>query len=319
MAVPTITSITPDNGSTRGLNVVQIVGTNFSMPPDPPLDSSGPAFQSIKVEFGSLLSLEAFAITPTLATAKVPTYIDDDMAEGGDAVTVTLTNLDSAGAEIAGENVTFDFYTYERPLFTEQQVGEYVLNQFIKYLRRHVTPNVWQTMGRSYSEGNDQVNEKIKQAKLPLIWINGVDFEFNQLAQQMSNPEFETSATEFNEFRPPTAVDIVMSSIQIYSRAEHPREIFALSQAFLNALKDVPMLDCDPPGYDTERSVYSYPMSIPADGSPSFDLGPENDGLKVCKVGCVIEEVDLDDLNGTLTNIGWTVEEDPEIDFSATP
>ena len=319
MAIPTITSITPENGLTRGRNVVQIVGTNFSMPPDPPLVSSGPAFQSIKVEFGSLRSVEAFAITPTLAIAKVPTYAGDSMPAAGDAVTLTLTNLDNAGAEIVGENVTFDSYTYERPSFVVQQAGEYVLGKFIEFLRRHITPNVWLTMGRSYSDGTDQTNEKIKQAKLPMVWINGVDFEFNPLAQKMSNPEFLTSATEFSEFRPPVAVDIVMSSIQIYSNQEHTREIIALSQAFLNALRDVPHLDCDPPGYDTEQTAYNYPMSIPADGSPSFDLGPENDGLKVCKVACTIEEVDLADINGTLTDLGWTVEEDPEIDFSATP
>ncbi|MCP4568957.1 MAG: hypothetical protein GY841_15385 [FCB group bacterium] len=318
MAVPTITSITPDNGLTRGLNMIQINGTGFSMPPDPPLDTAGPSFQSIKVTFGSVQSLSAFAITPVLAVAVVPTYTSDSMPESGDAVPVTLTNLDSAGSEIVGENVTFNSYTYKRPLFTTQQLSEYVLNRFVSYLRRHIASNVWMTMGRSFSEGNDQLNEKIKQAKLPLIWINGIDFEFNKLAQPMKNQEYLTSSTAFSEFRPPTTVDIVMSSIQIYSRSEHPREIYALSQAFLNTLRDIPKLICNPPGYDTEKTEYKYPMSIPDDGAPSFDLGPENDGLKVCTVGCIIEEVDLADLSGTLTGLGWTVEEDPEIDFYAT-
>lgn len=317
MAVPTITSITPEGGLTRGRNLVQIVGTNFSMPPDPPLDSSGPAFQSIKVTFGALQSVEAFAITDTQAIATVPTYTGDNMIDPGDAVDITLYNLDSSGTEIPGEVVIFGSYTYNRPLFTTEQALEYILRQFVLYLRRHITANIWITMGRSYSDGDDQLNEKIKQAKHPLIWINGVDTDSNALAQRMGPQEIMTSSTTFDSFRPGTAVDIAMPRIQMYSSEEHAREIMAMSQAFLNALRDVPHLVCNAPGFDTESSEYDYPMSIPADGMPSFDLGPENDGMKMCTVSATIEEVDLTDLAGTLTDIGWTVEEDPEIDFSA--
>jgi len=318
MAVPTIISITPEGGLTRGLNLVQITGTNFSMPPDPPLNDTGPAFQSIKVMFGALQSPAAYAITTTQAIATAPTYEGDAMGEAGDPVDITLHNLDSSGAEIPGEEVVYSSYTYNRPLFTDEQVLEYVVGRFIAYLRRHVTPNVWATMGRSYSEGDDQVAERIKQATKPLIWINGIDLETNTNLQTMKNQEILTSATEFSVYRPGTAVNVLMSSIQIYSDEEHTREIIALSTDIQNTIRDVPHLKSNAPPFDTEESEYKYPLSIPADGMPSFDLGPENDGLKVCTLAVTIEEVDLTDLAGTLTDIGWTVEEDPEIDFSAS-
>jgi hypothetical protein len=318
MAVPTITSITPEQGLTRGRNLVKIYGTNFQMPPDPPLNTSGPAFQSIKVMFGALQSQSAFAITPTFAVAEVPTYEADDMDGDGVPVDLTLYNLDSAGVEIPGEMVVHSSYTYGRPLFTDEQVLEYVMTHFVKYLRRHVTDNIWITMGRSYSEGDDQINEQIKQAKHPLIWINGIDLESNPLAQRMKDREFLTTPTDFDEYRVGTAVNVVMSNIQIYSSEEHSREIIALQNAVTNALRDVPHLKCAPPSFDTEATEYKYPMVIPAESFPSFDLGPENDGLKTCSLGITIQEVDLTDLAGTLTDIGWTVEEDPEIDFSAT-
>lgn len=317
MAIPTITSISPDSGITRGRNLVQIVGTNFSMPPDPPLDPSGPAFQSIKVMFGIYQSPEAYAINDTSAIAIVPTYTKDEMGESGDPVDVTLYNLDSSGSEIPGEEVVFSSYRYKRPVFTGEQVLEYVIGNFVKYLRRHVTNNVWVTMGRSYSDGEDQLLDQIKQAKHPLIWINGIDLENNALSQRMGDRELFTSSTTFEEYRPGTSVDIMMSRIQIYSSSEHSREIIAISQAFLNAFRDVPHLVCRSPQFDSEVTEYKYPMSIPADGMPSFDLGPENDGLKICTVAATIEEVDLTDLEGTLTDIGWTVEEDPEIYFFA--
>ncbi len=319
MAVPTITNITPTGGLTRGRNVVQITGTNFAMPPDPPTDTSGAAFQSLKVMFGTLQSPAAFALTTTSAIAEVPTYEGDDMADAGDAVALTLYNLDSAGAEVPGEEVVYNSYTYNRASFTDQQALEYVLGMFVKYLRRHVTKNVWITMGRSYSEGEDQVAEKVKQAKHPLIWINGIDLESNDLAQRMGEREILTSATEFNEYRAGTAVDVVMGLIQMYSSQEHAREILAMSQAIINALRDVPHLICSAPSFDTEATKYKYPMRIPTDGMPSFDWGTENDGLKMCTLGINIEEVDLTDLAATLTNLGWTVENDPEIDFSAIP
>jgi len=319
MGIPTISDISPNHGSTRGRNIVDIAGTNFSMPPDPPLDSSGPAFQSIKVMFGSLQSPEAFAITPTRAIAVVPTYEGDEMGAEGDSVDVTLYNLDSTGAEIPGEEIVFSSYLYNRPLFTDVQVLEYIMGRFVSYLRRHVTPNVWVTMGRSYSEGEDQVDEQIKAAQKPLIWINGVDTPMNNDLTLMGSQEIMDGPTNFNVFRPGTAVNISMPSIQIYSGEEHPREIFALCQAMIDALKDVPHLNCNAPAFNTEESVYNYPMSIPRDGMPSFDLGPEVDGLKICRLAVTIEEVSLTELAGTLTNIGWTVEEDPEIDFVRVP
>jgi len=321
MGVPTISSITPTGGTTRGRNLIQITGTNFSMPPDPPLDSSGPAFQSIKVMFGSLQSPAAFALTPTQAIATVPTYEGDDMGDSGDPVAVTLYNLDSSGAEIPGEVVVFNSYTYNRPLFTDEQALEYVLGRLVAYLRRHITKNIAITMGRSYSEGEDAQLEQILQGELPLIWINGVDTEYDEDAQALGVQEYMTSATDFNEYRPGTVVNIVMESIQMYSREEHPREIMAMSQAFLDALLDVPKLKCAPPSFDTEAAEdYEYPMLIPKEGMPSFDMGPENDGLKMCTVGLVIEEVDLTVLAGTLTDIGWTVEDpdSPEIILTAS-
>lgn len=318
MAVPTIMDITPDNGLTRGRNQVEITGTNFSMPPVDPVDPSGPAFQSIKVLFGSLQSPAAFAITTTRAVAVVPTYTGDDMGEFGDAVDVTLYNLDDNGDEIPTENVTFsDSYTYKRPLFTDEQVGEYVIGIFVKWMRRHVHPNVWVTMGRSYSEGDDQILDVIKKATLPLIWINGFDYEDDPLSQDMGAEEIEISATEFKEYRVGRKVSIQFPSIMIFSRAEHPREITAIAQAVINAFRDVPHLACDPHTFDVESSEYDYPLTLPSDGMPSFDLGPSNDGLKSCSMAATIEEVNLTDLSGTLTDIGWTVEEDPEIILSA--
>jgi hypothetical protein len=316
MAVPTITNITPDSGLTRGLNQVEITGTNFSLAPEDPVDSSGSAFQSVKVLFGALQSPAAFAITTTRVVATVPTYIGNSMGESGDAVDVTLHNLDEYGDEIPTEFVvSADAYTYKRPLFTDMQVGEYVISQFVKYLRRHVHPNVWITMGRSYSEGDEQLLDVIKKATLPLIWINGVDYEDDNLAQGMGAEEVDVTATDFREYRVGRAVTIQMPSVMIFSRAEHSREIFALAQAVINAFRDVPHLSCDPHTFDVASTVYNYPLSIPADGMPSFDLGPENDGLKSCSMSMAIEEVNLTDLAGTLTDVGWTVEDadSPEI------
>lgn len=331
MGVPTITGISPSSGLTRGRNMIEITGTNFSMPPEDPVDSSGSAFQSIKVMFGSLQSPSAYAITTTRAIATVPTYTEDEIGEHGVSVRLALYNLDDDGVEIPGELTFFDTYTYKRPLFTDMQVGEYVIGRFIKYLRRHVHPNVWVTMGRSYTDIENQVEgwghfpwehpegdelyNIIKQAELPLIWINGFDYEDDPLSQDMGNEEVDISSTEFNEYRPGRAVSISMPSIMIFSRAEHAREIVALAQAVINAFRDVPHLACDPHTFDVASPGYNYPLLIPDDGMPSFNIGPSNDGLKSCSMAAVIEEVNLTDLSGTLIDIGWTVEDEdsPEI------
>lgn len=316
MAVPTITSITPDSGLTLGRNQVEIIGTNFAVPVEFPETEDNSAFQSIKVFFGALQSPAAFAITATRAVAIVPTYLSDAMGVGGDAVDVTLYNLDEDGVEVPGESVVeVGGYTYTRPTLTDEQAAEYVIRRFVSYLRRHIIPNVWITMDRQFP---DELLEKVKCAELPLIWINGVDWEFDPLSQQMGEEEVVTSPTDFKVYRPGTSVMLAMPSIHIYSRAAHPREIYALAQSFLNTFRDVPHLYCDPYAFDTASTEYAYPLMIPMNGAPSFELGPENDGLKICTVGAVIEEVDLNDLAGTLVDIGWTVENDPEIILTAS-
>lgn len=331
MAVPTISAISPSSGNTTGRNLVEITGTNFSTPPEDPADPSGDAFQSIKVMFGSLQSPAAYAITATRAIATVPTFTGDEIGDHGASVRLALYNLDDNGVEVPGELAFFDTYTYQRPRFTDVQVGEYVVGRFIKYLRRYVHPNVWATMGRSYTdienqvegwghfpwehpEGSDLYNV-IKQAELPLIWINGFDYEDEPLAQVMGVEEVDISSTEFEEYRPGRAVSISMPSILIFSRSEHAREITALAQAIITAFNDVTHLACDPHTFDVASSGYNYPLTIPKDGMPSFNLGPSNDGLKICSMAAVIEEVNLTDLSGTLTDIGWTVEDEdsPEI------
>lgn len=339
MTVPTINSISPDNGLTRGRNQIEITGTGFSLAPEDPVDSSGDAFQSIKVMFGALQSPAAFAISETRAVATVPTYTGDEIGDYGVDVQLTLYNLDSDGVEIPGELFFFNSYTYKRPTFTDVQVGEYVVGEFIKYVRRHVHPNTWLTMGRSYTDIKDQVSgwghdewehfpwghpsdeeiaAVIKQADLPLIWIRGIDYEFDPIAQEMGAEEVDISSTEFKEYRLGTSVSIQLPSILIFSRAEHAREILALGQAMVNVFRDVPHLVCNPHTFDVAETEYEYPLSIPEGGMPSFDLGPENDGLKVCTMAATIEEVNLTDLAGTLTDIGWTVEDadSPEIILS---
>ena len=94
MATPTITSVTPNTGHTGGKTLVEIVGTNFQLLPDPPATGPVPvANPSLRVLFGTTPALKAdvwsatqiYCVTPKLDPI---TVVQEFTADAG---TDTLT------------------------------------------------------------------------------------------------------------------------------------------------------------------------------------------------------------------------------------
>jgi hypothetical protein len=322
MAIPTITSITPNSGLTRGKNLVNIVGTGFVVAGFPDFGSGiTKPLTTIKVKVGGRLSTYAYAVTETTAIAKIPEWRGDykDLDENL-ALDFWLANLDENGDEIPGENVTVaGGYSVHRKALVGSTVVENVLREFMKYLRRHIHPNVWLTTERLYSDADD-VPDRIRTATSPLIHINGVVEDYNALAQPVGVQEFDVVGddTVFNVLEPPTTVDLVMSNIMVYSNEKHISQILGLSHAFQSTLRNNPFLFVDAPAWDLTEGEYEYAMRL--DDQPEFDVEPTGDGLKSFKVGITIESVDVMDGIEQRTDEGHTVEaaDSPEIDWRAT-
>src|SRR5262245_21793692 len=117
MADPTITSITPAAGPTRGKNLIEIIGTGFRVPdlPSPTNGPAEPAPPGVRVLFDASVSPRTLVASDTRLFVEVPTSPLENVApmfaEG--SVDVVVQNIDEDGLLIPGEEVTStDGYAY---------------------------------------------------------------------------------------------------------------------------------------------------------------------------------------------------------------
>src|SRR3990172_7365086 len=115
MAVPTITSVTPNSGPTAGRLLVAIAGTNFQLSPTPPPGpTNGILAPTVRVLFGTELAVNVAVVSSTKLYCYIPSGDDGP-------VDVTVTHLDPLGVPIVGETVTaVAAFTYTRVLLTAQ-------------------------------------------------------------------------------------------------------------------------------------------------------------------------------------------------------
>jgi hypothetical protein len=291
--IPTITGISPVSGTTRGGNIITINGTGFRLGGALVWeDGATKSRKSISVQFDGVESEYAYPITETKAIARVPQYRQDEVPA---ELTIRLANLDDDQVEIPTENVEFDAYTVQRPRLTVQPIDLRIMEQFLLGVRRHVHPNVWFTTERMYWDMSEGVMDPIRnKATLPLIHINGMVQEANTDQQNMGGEEVEVSPGTWETFANGEAVDIVLSAIEIYSKADHMREIVNLARGFMRYINECPYLRVTPELWDAGND-YEYQMLFPDDAMPSYETGPQLDGFKVCRTGCIIQGVELRD------------------------
>lgn len=154
MAVPTITTITPDSGLAIGLSLLKIVGTGFRPAPSPPpatyTDAS--AQQTVSITFDGVEADAALVADATTIWVVTPEYMGSETALP-DAVDVVLTNLDNDGVAIAGETVTeVNGFTYKRQDLTAEGALTWICDNLIFFLQRHVLQETVLTTDPEYPD-----------------------------------------------------------------------------------------------------------------------------------------------------------------------
>lgn len=179
MTVPTITTITPASGSPTGGQVIQIVGTNFRLPTPPgstvPVPPPAP---SVRVTFGGVVSPRVDVVSATRLFVHVPKYtmpISDQTTLGTASVSLVVSNINDAGAVIAGETATAaNGFTFVRPSVTHANTVATItkcVRQFIDLLRSEVHPNVVLETSADYDVKTS--TWKIESQSLPQVILTG--------------------------------------------------------------------------------------------------------------------------------------------------
>lgn len=306
MAIPTIATITPNTGLTRGGNVVELTGTNFRVPPAPPATGylGGVAPQTVRVAFAGVASTWAHAITTSKAVARVPTWAGALSTAMPLLVDVRLANLNDLGTEIATENVTkTSAYTYGLPALSPERRLQAATGALVATLRRHILPNVHVLTARDYDSTTGTVPRA--PATIPAIHVSGPSCRLNRFDSVDYATAEATSVGGYTwqRFTRPVTMDL---TYQVEGWAANPWHLHALAGQFVLLFRQHPWLaiTTDPtnPSAPTER----HQIEVEWENHPSFGaMVPGSDDLIGWRAGVMVRAVHLSDEPGMIIEQGW--------------
>lgn len=305
MAIPTITTIVPSAGYTRGTNVIAINGTNFRLPPapDPAGYLGGEAQRTVSVSFDGIASPNAQAASSTLIYATVPTLTGTPPTTWPVLLDVRVANLNNAGSEIATENVTkLDGYAMTRPELSARCMLVRLNIAIIQLLKRHVLSNVALTQGRDYDD--DPATWERLRASTPALLLSGPILERNRDYGFNREDDEAVGASQWLRRRDPITVDL---AYDVRGLASSPVHLGALGEAFMLALRDVQMLALPAVAGVTLSVDNEYEIEILDTEFPRFDAAPNTDDLYMFDARILVRGVHLDDDSATVIERGWRI------------
>lgn len=221
MSIPTISTVTPGSGPTKGRYPVRIVGTGFRVPaaatthPAPAPRAARVTFEQVvpaKTADGRVLSTtvtrEATKVrveSETEMTCCVPIG-DHGLYDGTTvptlAASITIENLDDAGIPIPGETVTMAAaFTYLLPSLAKQTLLKAVIRALLQELKRQACPNVVLTSFTDFDDYLDDRPQNPAEPHLPSVTLLGPTLRINDL-QETGLPRHEllTPTTEVRTY-----------------------------------------------------------------------------------------------------------------------
>jgi hypothetical protein len=174
MAVPTITSITPNHGAAAGGNFIEIVGTNFRLVTPPAYGYiGGPVLETVRVLFGGFAAPTVNMWSSTvLGVEPPPCLLDADLLRFP-PVNVRVQNIDDAGSPVAGEEVLVpEAYTYEReplrmPTMGKESPFARIARAIIQLIKREIVLEGGIHVSTDYSPDGIVINK----AKVPSLFL----------------------------------------------------------------------------------------------------------------------------------------------------
>ncbi|GAB4211256.1 MAG: hypothetical protein OHK0013_32750 [Sandaracinaceae bacterium] len=294
MAVPSLATVTPAAGPASGGDLVRLVGASFAA--------------SVRARFGGVDAVvlavreEAGA---SIADVRTPPH------EAG-AVDVELTNLDAAGAPIAGETVVrVGAYRFARATVAREADLTRAIRQLLRELKRQVVANVSATVSVDYDDTVIDGLNVIAMAKLPSLVLSGPTLRPNRFYS--ANVPHEdvvpgSSGPELVRRKPPFTVDLVFT---LTAASERTAELFNLMAAVATFLNRSRWLELPRDPGDASRGAVRWELD--ADGEFRTQLTGKDD-VRAFTCGFVVRGFDVDE--GLPLDLGKLVA-DPQLESQA--
>lgn len=304
MAIPTITSVTPSYGSTRGDNMVNIVGTNFRLPSAPPSGNVNSDQElTINVSIAGVKSDWAYAASGTLILARIPEWRGSPIAGYDLPVDVRVANTDASGVEIPTENATLvDGYTYQREKLSSESYLQRVCHEIILLFRRHLLANTHQSPSIDYDD-DPSTWERLRE-KSPVVYLVGPKLPLNTFDTIQKEQEELTVGNEWKRRKPPITCDI---EYEVHIWAKRNRQAYNLVQSLLLMFRDINDIKILVDPADPSKGYVFYEWEIDWSGYPEMSDAPNQDDLRGAKASIIVRGVHIDTEGGTIVQEGWIV------------
>lgn len=306
MAVPTIIELSPSSGLTRGLNVIQIIGTNFRLPgPVPSVGYlGGEQEKTVRVSFDGVESPWAYAASESLILAKVPTYTGPTNAIFPMSQAVRVSNIDANGVEIPGEYVvSVDAYTLTMSSLSEESYYQRVIREFLRLFKRHVTKSSFVTSSRDAASSD--YSDKRQDADVPSVYLIGPRAMVNRF-YSTNRTEIEVNPQNINEWiqtKEPVTLDFEFT---VSAYANSSLQMYGLCQACILMFRDITVVRVpDFKGQDEPSKEYETEMIWQF--MPETDNTPNSSDLFKSSAQVIIRGVNVDDAGGTIVRRGWRI------------
>lgn len=286
MGVPTITTVTPNFGLSRGKKLVRIGGSNFQLAPPPPASGRAPTPNpSVEVLFGTTPATDVRVLTSGLLDVLTPPGLPG-------ATSITVRNIAQDGTPIPGESITvLDAYEYRRPDLTRRGNNEsnlaLLVRTLIGKLRAEVIDNVELTVHTDYPD--EGMADVAFLAKLPGLVLAGPRLRTNRFQSTNQARTVIENGIQV-EKKPGRTVDVVFTVIGADE----------LMQPELNLLQEVTM-------FFNENITLTLPLELgnPGAGTTALEMeieddfgavgGANNSNVRAFSGTVVIRGLDLDD------------------------
>ncbi len=310
MTTPTLSGVTPASGPTWGRYVVTLTGTGFRLAPQPPpaAYARGAEQQTVAVWVNGVRCARAYAASATQVLAEVPEWKGTPAGTlRANPVSVTVSNLNDAGAVIAGETATLAAgFAYALPNLTASTTLERVAVALIEALRRHVLPNTHWMRSRDYDADPSARADDPDRASVPRLDLVGPTLtETPDRGEGLPDPVATGTTTWSRPLRRKTYA--VEWQIDAYCSDANPAEALALAAAVEDFFTNVPRIWIPADPAAPLGTQWGFEVDRPASGAPAFDVAPQGDGLRHFRVQFSVAAVDGGGVDALAAELGWTV------------
>jgi hypothetical protein len=308
ITAPKLTAVTPARAPTHGRYLVALTGKNFRVAPTPPpaAYARGAEQETVGVWINGIRCAHAYAAASTTAYAEVPEWTGTPGTGSRlNAVSVTIANLNDAGAVIAGETATLAAgFAYEEANLTLATPFERVLKELLYQLRRHVLRNTHWIRSRDYDADPAARADDPTRATVPRLDLVGPTLT---AAPDWGQTRADAESTGTTTWRRPQRQRTYHLgwTLDAYCADANAAEPIALAVAAEQFFVQVPYvtIPADPAAPSGTQWQYELAVIDP----PAFDVAPQGDGLRHFSVNFELRGVDLGPQDLQAVEQGWTV------------